>query len=677
MLKNSLKLVQNDMVSKTGSPQDGCRLDCSPAAVEMSASCAGSRICSLADVQAIEQRPYEQELPAPTTWGLIERAASQFPTRPAFVWLRDGAIDAPTKIIDYQTLAANIQRAANLFRSLGAGPDDAVAILAPNMPETQYALWGAEIAARACPINFMLQPEHIATLLKASRAKIIVALGACDELDIHQSVQRVLELFPLPVLWIDANASIGPATEIAATITTAATRQRAALPSFQQQMEQLSPRLQFDPQLLPDRVSAYFHTGGTTGAPKLAQHTHCNEAHTSWFAHRYYDFDEHTVEINGFPLFHVAGAFVYGLSVLAVGGAQVLPTLVGLRSASFMRHYWQWCERERVTALACVPTILASLANLAVDADISSIRVAYTGGSPLPVELAAQFERNTGLPVRNILGMTESGGLVTIEPAGAPRTIGSAGIRLPYSEIKVVPWRDGQAHLHEVCAPDATGVIALRGPHVSPGYTDSARNPGMFEQGWLISGDLGHLDALGNLHVTGRAKDVIIRGSHNIDPGLVEEAFLAHPAVALCAVVAEPDAHAGELPVAFVTLKAGMSGDADQLLREIGPTVYERPATPKRLTVIDVMPMTAVGKIYKPALRLRAIETKLTELLAPHCEGQDLRVQAEDRDGRLIAKISLMPAANTTKSTAGRAKLEQRLRAAMAAITVPLEFGPG
>jgi fatty-acyl-CoA synthase len=105
-----------------------------------------------------------------------------------------------------------------------------------------------------------------------------------------------------------------------------------------------------------------------------------------------------------------------------------------------------------------------------------------------------------------------------------------------------------------LCAGE-TGVVVLRGPHVSPGYTDAARNAGMFEGEWLISGDLGHIDAQGYLHITGRAKDVIIRGSHNIDPGLVEEAFLAHPAVALCAVVGEPDAYAGELPVAFVTLK--------------------------------------------------------------------------------------------------------------------------
>ncbi|RYY65567.1 MAG: acyl-CoA synthase, partial [Comamonadaceae bacterium] len=387
-----------------------------------------------------------------------------------------------------------------------------------------------------------------------------------------------------------------------------------AADSFEGLLQAQPDVLAFDPQLGPGRIAALFHTGGTTGAPKLVQHTHGNEAHTAWFAHRYYGFDETTVEINGFPLFHVAGAFVYGLSLLAIGACQVLPTVTGMRNAAFLLSYWAFCERESVTALAAVPTILAGLCNTPIDADISRVRVAYTGGSPLPTELAARFEATTGIAVRNILGMTESAGLVSIEPTAAPRVPGSAGLRLPYTELRVVPWRDGQAHLAGECATGETGVIVFRGPHVGPGYTDPARNVGMFEaDGWLVSGDLGHLDANGYLHVTGRAKDVIIRGSHNIDPQLVEDAFLAHPAVAICAVVGEPDAHSGEVPAAFVTLKPGVSIAGAGLLAEVMPTVYERPAVPKRVVVLEAMPTTAVGKIYKPALRLRAIELKLQE----------------------------------------------------------------
>jgi fatty-acyl-CoA synthase len=597
---------------------------------------------SLADIAALEETPYEDAIPARTTYGLIRRAAELHAERTAFVFLPDGELTTRSQRVTYAELLTNIHRAANLFRSLGVGPDDAVAILAPNIPSTHYALWGAQLAGRSCAINFMLQPDHISALLDASGAKVVVALGPHPELDVWSAAKQVPGIRSRKLLRIDLDGG--------------------AADSFEAALRAQPAELQFDPQLSADRVAALFHTGGTTGAPKLVQHTHGNEAHTSWFAHRFYGFDEHTIEVNGFPLFHVAGAFVYGLALLAIGATQVLPTVSGMRNAGFMRNYWKFCEREHVTALACVPTILAGLCNLRLDADISRVQVAYTGGSPLPTELAARFEASTGIAVRNILGMTECAGLVSIEPFAAPRVPGSAGLRLPYSQVRVVPWREGRVHLDETCAAGDTGVVVLRGPHVSPGYTDARRNPGMFEAGWLISGDLGHLDAQGYLHITGRAKDVIIRGSHNIDPGLVEDAFLAHPAVALCAVVGEPDAHSGEVPAAFVTLKPGHKITADALLAEVMPHVYERPAVPKRVVVLDALPVTAIGKIYKPALRARAIELKLREVLQAAAPGLDMHVRAAERGAGFVADVRVM----------GRddAQLRERLRRSLGAIAV-------
>ena len=595
---------------------------------------------NLADIEALERTPYEQAIPARTTYGLIARAAQRFGPRTAFTYLPDGELATAPERISYAQLLANIHRAANLFRGLGVGPDDAVAILAPNIPSTHYALWGAQLAGRACPINFMLQPEHVGALLESSGAKVVVALGPHPELDVWSTVQKVPGLAGRSVLRIGDG--------------------------FEQALAAQPDGLQFDPQLAPGRIAALFHTGGTTGAPKLVQHTHGNEAHTGWFAHLFYGFDENTVEINGFPLFHVAGAFVYGLALLAIGATQVLPTVTGMRNAAFLRNYWKFCEREQVTALACVPTILAGLCNLPVDADIARVQVAYTGGSPLPTELAARFEGTLGIAVRNILGMTECAGLVSIEPFLAPRVPGSAGLRLPYTEVKVAPWTGAQVAVDAQCATGATGVVVLRGPHVSPGYTDATRNAGMFERGWLVSGDLGHSDAQGYLHVTGRAKDVIIRGSHNIDPGLVEDAFLAHPAVAMCAVVAEPDPHAGEVPAAFVTLKPGVQVAGDALLAEVASQVYERPAVPKRVVVLQALPQTAVGKVYKPALRLRATELKLREVLAAAAPGVALQVSAREQGAACVAEVTV----DAPRDPA----LQQRLSDALGAIAVQTSF---
>jgi fatty-acyl-CoA synthase len=608
----------------------------------------------LADIEALERTPYEEALPARSTYGLIRRAAQLHAQRDALVYLPSADVAQPAQRVTYQALLGQIHRAANLFRALGIGAHDTVAILAPNIPQTHYALWGAQIAGKVCPINYLLQPEHIAALLEASGARLVVALGPNTALDIWSTVEKVLAFKPIPVIQISVESGAAQ-----------------GVPVFETLLEQHSDTLGFEPDLSPERIAACFHTGGTTGAPKLAQHNHGNEAHTAWFAHRFYGFDEHTVELNGFPLFHVAGAFVYGLSLLAIGAAQVLPTLNGLRDVAFMRNYWKFCARERVTALACVPTVLAGLLAVPVDADISSIKVAYTGGAPLPSELAASFEAYCNIPVRNILGMTECAGLVSIEPAAAARVPGSTGLRLPYTHVCVVPWRGGAVHLNESCASGETGVVVVRGPHVSPGYTDASKDDGMFAYAandpvgarWLISGDLGHLDADGRLFISGRAKDVIIRSAHNIDPALVEDAFLAHPSVAMCAVVAEPDAYAGELPVTFVTLKPGLHIEPDALLLAVAANIYERPAVPKRVTVIEAMPLTAIGKIYKPALRQRAIETKLAELLA---DVKGISVSSEERSGVLQARVTYIGAHST--------KLEQSLRARLAAIAVQIEW---
>jgi fatty-acyl-CoA synthase len=603
-------------------------------------------IRDLAGLQAIEATPYGKAMPARSPHGLIAAAARRWPDRDALVFLPSGDLDEPAQRTSYRELLASIHRAANLFRSLGVGPSDAVAILAPNLPLTHAALWGAQVAGRACPINFLLQPDHIAALLRASGSKVLVALGPDAEVDVWSTACKVLQLVDVPLVVIPAGGGVTRGID------------------FAKALHEQPGALQFEPVLHPDHVAACFHTGGTTGAPKLALHTQGNEAHTGWFAHRFHGYDETTVEMNGFPLFHVAGAFVYGLSVLAVGGTQVLPTRSGLRNAAFVKNYWRFCERERVTALACVPTVLATLANLPVDADISRVRIAYTGGSPLPNELATQFEQRTGLPVRNILGMTECAGLISIEPAAAPRVPGSTGLRLPYTEVRVVPWRDGQPQFAQDCAAGETGVVVVRGPHVSPGYSDPSRNAGMFEQGWLVSGDLGHLDADGHLFITGRAKDVIIRGAHNIDPGLVEEALLTHPAVAMAAVVGEPDAHAGEVPVAFVTLRPGMQADAAAMLAEVAPRVYERPAVPKRLTVLPALPLTAIGKVYKPALRRIAIDTRLREDLAALDTPYELDVQ--ERSSGVVAVLQVR--------AADSAPLRERIACAVGAMSLPLEL---
>jgi len=342
--------------------------------------------------------------------------------------------------------------------------------------------------------------------------------------------------------------------------------------------------------------AAFYHTGGTTGAPKLVRHTRLSEAHVAQSCALMHDLGPDDVKVNGFPLFHVAGAFVFGLSTLSAGGTLVVPGRLGMRNQAFMRRIWQQVERLGVTAIGAVPTVLASFKGTPMDADISPLRFLLTGGSPLPTELAEATETDTKVPVRNILGMTESAGAIAVEPVNGPRTPQSCGLRLPFTKVAIFGETDGDADPAKQLKPGETGIIATKGPNVAAGYTDPFRNAGTFlSDGWLVSGDLGTLDAEGRFFVTGRKKDIIIRGAHNIDPQMIEDALLAHPKIESAAAVGMPDAYAGELPVAFVSTREDWKPAEAELISFLRSRIEDPVAMPKRIEVLDALPVTPIG----------------------------------------------------------------------------------
>jgi fatty-acyl-CoA synthase len=159
---------------------------------------------------------------------------------------------------------------------------------------------------------------------------------------------------------------------------------------------------------------------------------------------------------------------------------------------------------------------------------------------------------------------------------------------------------------------DEIGVIAINGPNVFSGYLDPQHNTGLWididGRRWLNTGDLGRRDANGYFWLAGRKKELIIRGGHNIDPKIIEDALQKHPAVAAVAAVGSPDAYAGELPVAYVQLKQGLAVTEAELVEHAARTIPEKAAVPKRVKISPSLPTTAVGKLFKPALVEREIE---------------------------------------------------------------------
>ncbi len=585
-------------------------------------------IAERADLRAIEAGLAQDYLAHLHVHDALADVARRCGERPALCALAHAEDVAPRRWTHAELLAA-VRRAANLFHALAAGEPARVALLLPPLPEAWMALWGAETAGIACPINHALGDEHIAALLRAAGVNLVVTLAPGHAAgDIGARVLSMRAALP----GLRGVLSVGG--EAAGTLDFGAELARHR-----------GDALAFDIPRQAGTVAALFHTGGTTGLPKLAQHTHANQLHAAWGAAQMYAASERDVILNAFPLFHVAGAFVYGLALLLSGAQIVLPPPLGWRDAAFVSRAWALIREHQVSLIAGVPTVMSALlAAPRGPTDAAGVRLQLTGGSPLPSELAARFEAETGIGVRNILGMTECAGVIAIEPARAPRTPGSCGLPLPFTEVHAMA-ADGRP-----CAPGENGVLRVRGPNVGPGYTDAARNAGTFEQGWLVTGDIGHVDAEGRVFVTGRAKDVIIRGAHNIDPGVIEEALMSHPQVQLAAAVGEPDEYAGELPVAFVVVRpGGPAPSADDLLAFAAAHIDERAARPKRIVVLPALPLTAIGKVYKPALRAMALQRVVEERLAR--AGLEGRVRAEgvDDGGRL--RVRFLPSPGEARGT--------------------------
>jgi fatty-acyl-CoA synthase len=366
-------------------------------------------------------------------------------------------------------------------------------------------------------------------------------------------------------------------------------------------------------------LAALFHTGGTTGTPKLAAHTHANEVSDAWMIALCPPIREGAVVFAGLPLFHVNALHVTLLAPLFRGLRGLWAGPLGYRDQSLFRHFWRLVERYRVTTMSAVPTVYSVLASCPVDADISTLRFPVVGASPLPRAVRDAFEHATGIGLVEGYGLTEATCASVLSFPGHSRP-SALGQRLPYQQLKAVEvaadgrWVD--------VPPGRNGVLVISGPTVFPGYVvdRGVQGPvvdglGKLHDGWLDTGDLGSVDDEGFVSLSGRAKDLIIRGGHNIDPAAIEQALLGHPEVTAAQAVGRPDVHAGEVPVAFVTLAAAARVSAEELRAWASLRVPEQAASPKSVTVVDAIPLTEVGKPFKPPLRAEAARQAVVEAL--------------------------------------------------------------
>ncbi|MBL4908109.1 MAG: AMP-binding protein, partial [Sneathiella sp.] len=311
----------------------------------------------------------------------------------------------------------------------------------------------------------------------------------------------------------------------------------------------------------------------------------------------------------GLPLFHISGSIIAGLVPLLVGASLIIPSPQGFRDPLVIGNYWRLVDKYKISILGAVPTMLSALINIPVgDADISSLRSGLTGGSAAPVEVLKAISKQSGVPMLEGYGMTEVTSFTCMNPRDGDVRFGSVGLAGPYTEIKAV-MIDDNGKIARDADVDEIGVIVMKGTCVMPGYVQAAANAAAFAgDGWINSGDLGRIDKDGYIWLTGRAKDLIIRSGHNLDPSMIEEALHEHPSVELAAAVGRPDSYTGEMPVAYVQLKPDMTATPEELQEFARERISERAANPSSIHLIDEMPLTGVGKIFKPALREDAIK---------------------------------------------------------------------
>lgn len=577
---------------------------------------------TLPDIETFEQTPLQEQFPAQTAFELIEQSAARYGDDPALDFLLTGRRDEIPQTLSFNDLASVTRQTANLLSSLGLQGNEAVSILLPMLPQSHPLILGSQVAGIANPINPLLEPGHMSEIIQAADARIIACLAPSAHVELWEKLLHILPSLPdvHTILVVHQAGLTDPCSmpEIPG-------RDIRLIDYNVAVAEQDGQALTKPRKLTANTIAACFHTGGTTGKPKIAQLTHGNMAYLGQLSRVLNSHLGRQTALCGLPLFHIFGVIILGIGAFAAGNRIVLMTPAGFRNPEVIKNLWHHVARFRANSFAAVPTVLTALAQVPVgDEDISSLQRINSGAAPLSPAFEQRFEEKYQLAVTNGYGMTETTSLITRPPEVQPP--GSVGLRLPYSRVRIAQLSG--TTISKECKTGESGVVLVKGPQVFAGYKAESDNAqAWIENEWFNTGDLGYMDEQGFLYLTGRAKDLIIRGGHNIDPELIEEPLNLHPDVISATAVGMPDPYAGELPMAYVVIRPGSSITPQELLNYCESNVLERAAVPKRIEIIDAMPMTAVGKIFRPALRQQVSAAILQE----HLEREHINALVETR----------------------------------------------
>lgn len=605
-------------------------------------------IASKADIEKIEEGGLSAEYPS-NTYEAVHQSMVDNPKEPALSFFMLGNDYKAPFTYNYTELMEHINATANMLNRLGVKKGEAVGMILPNLPETCYAMIAAQTVGVAFPINPLLEKEHLKELMIAAEIKVLVTIGPFVKTDVWEKVEAVRRDVPSlkHVIQVEMNNYLrGIKKGIVGLIKSF----KNAGKSDEQQTiykydvliaAERREGLDFEPDIKPEDPAAYFHTGGTTGRPKIAIQTQENICFDCWSTGQ--NLDTSLPELNfygGLPLFHVFGAMVTLSLCWAGSGHLVLVTPKGFRGDGVLANFWRTLEYYRINVIAAVPAVYKMLNDAPMDKPASTLKFAISGAAPLPVEVMKEFRKKTGVEILEGYGCTEGACMVAVNPPYGLRKLGSVGFPIPFTEVKIL--KEAEDGLVEANQGEV-GLVCLWGKNVFKGYLEEVHNSGVWVEyrgkRYYNTGDLGKIDQDEYIWLTGRKKELIIRGGHNIDPMTIEEPMYEHYAIEMVAAVGRPDKRVGEVPVLYVQLSRGKTVTADELMKFAQSKISERAAIPKEIIFVDEIPLTTIGKIFKPELCMNEIRKICQQELRPSFKAVDVAVYNSKEKG-FTAKIS-------------------------------------
>ncbi len=526
----------------------------------------------------------------------LTRMAQKHPQHPALIFL-----DAK---ISYGRLEALANQIANALIAMGVKPGDKVAMLMPNMPQLVAATYGAWRAGAVAVMNNPLYTDkELEYQLANSEASTLITLDLLGPRMIalrpKTSIQRIIIThirdhlgFPkkqlLPILARDKHRNI------------------PSQPGVYEWTDLLKQYPATDPGVSIDfeGLACLQYTGGTTGISKGAMLSHANlsknvQQVAAWFP----GFNEKEIVLLGvLPFFHIFGLTAcMNVCIWRAWTDILIPKPDPLTILKAIRKY-------RADFLPAVPTMFVGILNhpKISEFDLTSIQGCFSGAAPLPVEVVKAFEARTGSQICEGYGLTETSPVATINPFGGKTKVGSIGLPIPDTQIKVVDLIDGTREL----PVGEAGEILIKGPQLTRGYYKNPEETAIaLKEGWLYTGDIGKMDEEGYFYIVDRKKDMIIAGGLNIYPREIDEVLFEHPKILEACAIGIPDPYRGETVKAFVVLKPGEKMTEAEVM-EFCQQKLAKYKVPKIVEFTGSLPKSLVGKVLRKELRAMEMAQK-------------------------------------------------------------------